>query len=120
MVIEVRLSVLHHAEGGYSRFRHSSYVGARAVAGRLENICSHAFENALDRPEHFDGLRSKLDTKAQGMRGSPVAFDGGDVPWPLFRMQVSVGAAAGVPTVFAQPRQNPEGPVRRQVTHPKC
>src|SRR5258708_7006010 len=119
MVIEVGSSVLHHAEGGYSRFRHYSYVGARAVAGRLQNICSHAGENALDRPEHFDRLRSKLDIKAQGMRGSTVAFDGGDVPWPLVRMNLSVGVAARSPSLFVHPGDNPDCPLRAQVKHLK-
>src|SRR3981081_2845578 len=115
MVMEVRSSVLHHAEGGYSRFRHSSYVGARAVAGRLQNICSQALENDLDRPEHFDGLRSKLDIKAQGMGGSAVAFEGGDVPRPLGRMDLSVGVAARSPRLFVHPGDNPDCPLRAQV-----
>src|ERR1700730_1507506 len=119
MIIEVRSSVLHQAEDGHSRFRHYSYVGARAVAGRLQNICSQAFENALDRPEHFDGLRSKLDTKAQGMGGSTVALDGGDVPWPLVGMDLSVGVAARSPTLFVHPGDNPDRPLRAQVKHLK-
>src|ERR1700724_2649843 len=119
MVIEVRSSVLHYAEGGYSRLRHDSDVGARAVAGRLQNIGSKALQNALDRPEHFDGLRSHLDIKAQGMRGSTVAFDGGDVPWKLVRMDLCVGVASRSPSLFVHPGDNPDCPLRAQVKHLK-
>src|ERR1700730_4031398 len=114
MVIEVRSTVLHHAEGRHSRFRHDRDVGARAVAGRLQNIGSNALQNALDGPEHFDRLRSNLDIKAQGMRGSSVAFDGGDVPWQLVRMGLSVGVASRSSTLFVHPADNLECPRRAE------
>src|ERR1700680_2838857 len=119
MIIEVGSSVLQHAEGGYSRFRHDSDVGARAVAGRLQNIGSNALQNALDRPEHFDGLRSYLEIKPEGMRGSTVAFDGRDVPWQLVRMDLSVGVASRSSRLFVHPGDNPDCPLRAQVKHLK-
>src|ERR1700682_6736356 len=112
MVIEVRSSVLHYAEGGYPRLRHDSDVGARAVAGRLQNIGSNALQNALDRPEHFDGLRSNLEIKAQGVRGSTVAFDGGDVPWQLVRVGLSVGVASRSSRLLVHPGDKPDCPLR--------